>query len=73
MVIQRDKYIEALISKRWNGKVKIITGNRRCGKSFLLLTLLVSYLFYWKSPLYHNIDIQNNPKSITGLGFCMYT
>ena len=45
MVIQRDKYIEALISKRWNGKVKIITGIRRCGKSFLLLTLLVSYLF----------------------------
>lgn len=29
--------------------------------------------FYWKSPLYHNIDIQNNPKSTTGLGFCMYT
>ena len=73
MVIQRDKYIEALISKRWNGKVKIITGIRRCGKSFLLLTLLVSFLFYWKSPLYHNIDIQNNPKSIIGLGFCMYT
>ena len=39
MVIQRNKYIEALISKRWNGKVKIITGIRRCGKSFLLSTL----------------------------------
>ena len=44
MVIQRNKYIEALISKRWNGKVKIITGIRRCGKSFLLLTLYKDYL-----------------------------
>lgn len=44
MVIQRNKYIEALISKRWNGKVKIITGIRRCGKSFLLSTLYKDYL-----------------------------
>ena len=44
MVIQRNKYIEALISKRWNGKVKIITGIRRCGKSFLLSTLYKEYL-----------------------------
>ena len=28
-----------MLSKRWNGKVKIITGIRRCGKSFLLFTL----------------------------------
>ena len=44
MIIQRNKYIEALISKRWNGKVKIITGIRRCGKSFLLSTLYKDYL-----------------------------
>ncbi len=44
MVIQRNKYIEALTSKRWNGKVKIITGIRRCGKSFLLSTLYKDYL-----------------------------
>ena len=44
MVIQRNKYIEALISKCWNGKVKIITGIRRCGKSFLLSTLYKDYL-----------------------------
>jgi len=44
MVIQRNKYIEALINKRWNGKVKIITGIRRCGKSFLLSTLYKDYL-----------------------------
>lgn len=39
MIIQRNKYVEALLNKRWNGKVKIITGIRRCGKSFLLSTL----------------------------------
>jgi predicted AAA+ superfamily ATPase len=39
MIIKRDAYIEQLLSKRWNGKVKIITGIRRSGKSFLLSTL----------------------------------
>lgn len=34
--IKRDQYVERLLSKRWNGKVKIITGIRRCGKSYLL-------------------------------------
>ena len=44
MIIQRDQYIRELLSKRWNGKVKIITGIRRCGKSFLLFTLYKDYL-----------------------------
>ena len=44
MVIQRGQYISELLSKRWNGKVKIITGIRRCGKSFLLFTLYKNYL-----------------------------
>lgn len=39
MIIERPSYIEKLLSKQWNGKVKIITGLRRCGKSFLLSTL----------------------------------
>lgn len=39
MVINRSHYIDLLMHKRWNGKVKIITGIRRCGKSFLLNTL----------------------------------
>lgn len=33
-----------LLNRRWNGKVKIITGIRRCGKSFLLSTLYKDYL-----------------------------
>ena len=44
MVIKREHYIEVLLNKRWNGKVKIITGIRRCGKSFLLNTLFRKYL-----------------------------
>ena len=44
MVIKRDRYVNELLSKRWNGKVKIITGIRRCGKSFLLSTLYKDYL-----------------------------
>lgn len=39
MIINRNEYIERLLAKRWNGKVKIITGIRRCGKSFLLSNL----------------------------------
>ena len=39
MIIEREQYVNELFSKRWNGKVKIITGIRRCGKSFLLSVL----------------------------------
>lgn len=44
MVIAREEYINQLILKSWNGKVKIVTGIRRCGKSFLLNTLYRNYL-----------------------------
>lgn len=39
MIIDRNEYVEKLLAKSWNGKVKIVTGIRRCGKSFLLSTL----------------------------------
>ena len=39
MAIDRSEYVDLLMRKRWNGKVKIITGIRRCGKSYLLSTL----------------------------------
>lgn len=44
MAIQREQYISELLGKRWNGKVKIVTGIRRCGKSFLLFNLYKDYL-----------------------------
>ena len=39
MIIDRNEYVEQLLTKCWNGKVKIVTGIRRSGKSFLLSTL----------------------------------
>lgn len=44
MIVQREEYIRQLMGKRWNGKVKIVTGIRRCGKSFLLSTLFKAKL-----------------------------
>ncbi len=35
MVIERKKYLDSLIAGQGNGLVKIVTGGRRCGKSFL--------------------------------------
>ena len=44
MRIQRQQYLEKLISKMDNGRVKIVTGIRRCGKSYLLFEIFVDYL-----------------------------
>lgn len=44
MIIKREKYLERLISLRHNGMIKIVTGVRRCGKSFLLSTLYANWL-----------------------------
>ncbi len=43
-VIRRDGYLKRLIDKRENGLIKVITGIRRCGKSFLLFRLFYDYL-----------------------------
>ncbi len=42
--ILRNGYLEQLLSYRWNGQVKVITGIRRCGKSYLLRRLFRNYL-----------------------------
>ena len=44
MNIDRSKYLNRIIAHKWNGKVKIITGIRRCGKSFLLFQLYKQHL-----------------------------
>ena len=43
-MIARPDYLNKLISKKENGLIKIITGNRRCGKSYLLFTIYHGYL-----------------------------
>ena len=43
-MVKRDKYLTELVSLQGNGMIKIITGMRRCGKSYLLFEIFVSYL-----------------------------
>lgn len=42
--IERKKYLDELVSLQNNGMIKIITGMRRCGKSYLLFEIFASYL-----------------------------
>ena len=44
MEIKRDIYLEQLKIRKNNGMIKIITGIRRCGKSFLLFVLYKKYV-----------------------------
>ena len=44
MEISRDKYLNLLIHSCGNGLIKVITGMRRCGKSYLLFTIFKNYL-----------------------------
>lgn len=44
MEIKRDGYLQQLISYRFDGLVKVITGIRRCGKSYLLKIIYKNYL-----------------------------
>ena len=39
MELERKEYLQKLIDKKDNGRVKIVTGIRRCGKSYLLFEL----------------------------------
>ena len=50
MVIRRDRYLERLISKQNNGMIKVITGIRRCGKSYLLFNLFYDHLLASGNP-----------------------
>ena len=44
MIIQRNSYLNKLISRKQNGLIKVVTGVRRCGKSFLLFNLFHNHL-----------------------------
>jgi len=43
-IIKRDEYLNRIIDRKENGMIKVITGIRRCGKSFLLFNLFYEYL-----------------------------
>ena len=57
MEIQRDYYLEKLKIRRENGMIKIITGIRRCGKSYLLFVLFKKYLLETGTEQDHIIEI----------------
>lgn len=57
MEIKRDYYLNKLISKQHNGLIKVITGIRRCGKSYLLFTLFKNYLIQNGADNEHIIEI----------------
>ena len=57
MVIQRDIYLNKLIYKKHNGLIKVVTGVRRCGKSYLLFHLFKGYLLSEGVDKEHIIEI----------------
>ena len=58
MMISRDKYLEALKIRMHNGMIKVVTGIRRCGKSYLLLMIFKNDLIQSGTPEDHIITIE---------------
>ena len=57
MEIKRDDYLNKLINRENNGLIKVITGLRRSGKSYLLFNLYYNYLISKGIDKSHIIDI----------------
>ena len=77
MIFERKKYLNELIAGRGNGLVKIITGVRRCGKSFLLFDIWHNWLlehegvskrcilfFYKQNPDFHKPGLCHVQKNL---------
>ena len=50
MEVKRNRYLNQLIDSQGNGLIKIVTGIRRCGKSYLLFKLFTDYLLSTEMP-----------------------
>lgn len=57
MEIRRDKYLNDLVLRMHNGMIKIVTGIRRCGKSYLLFHIFKNYLLNQGIPEKNIIEI----------------
>lgn len=62
MEIQRDKYLEDLKDRMHNGMIKIVTGIRRCGKSYLVFTIFKGYLLNEGVDKEHIIEMEFDKK-----------
>lgn len=67
MIIERKQYLDELIKKKDNGRIKIITGIRRCGKSYLLFELYKNYLL--KNSIAENQIIEMALDDIENIGY----
>lgn len=70
--IKRDFYLNQLIKKDGNGQIKIITGIRRCGKSYLLKKIFYKYLLQNNDQdhiIYIPLDIKENEPLLDGNKF----
>ena len=57
MEIKRDIYLNQLVNARQNGFIKVVTGPRRCGKSYLLKTLFHNHLLLEGVDASHIIEV----------------
>lgn len=67
MEIKRDYYLQKLIDRQNNGLIKIVTGIRRCGKSYLLNTIFHNYLLSEGVPESHIIEVALDSEESTPL------
>ena len=58
MEIKRDLYLQRIVDRMHNGMIKVITGIRRSGKSYLLFTIFKNYLISQNVPEDHIIAIE---------------
>ena len=58
MDIKRDQYLNDLLNRMHNGMIKVVTGIRRCGKSYLLFNIFKNYLLEQGVPVSHIITIE---------------
>lgn len=63
MEIKRDQYLKQLIAGQKNGLIKIVTGIRRCGKSYLLFKLFRDYLVQQGTKEDHIIEVALDDRS----------
>ena len=76
MIFKRKQYLQKLISAEGNGMIKIVTGIRRCGKSFLLFNIFHNYLLKQGVMQDHIIELamddKRNRKLLDGVKLLEY-